>query len=88
MSEDLDIITINAHSITDRNKFVKIINYSGHTTNGEQRAGSAILVKRKIPHTFHISTVDKNMMAVTMHTNQTKLTMSPSIAHLDRTHYH
>ena len=52
LSNNPDIITINSHSITNNNKFVKLLHYSGYTKNKEAHAGVAILIKYNIPTFF------------------------------------
>ena len=75
LQENLDIITIKSHSITRADKNVKLANYSGYTKNKEIHAGVAILIKKEIPHSFHMNTSNKNFMTVTLKTNQGDLTI-------------
>ena len=75
LQQNPDIITINAHSITRQEINVKLTNYSAITINKEIHAGVAILVKHEIPHTFHIDTLNKNIMATTIQTIHEKVTI-------------
>ena len=75
ISQDPHIITLNSHSITKTDKFVKLFGYSGFTQNKQQAAGVAILIKHNIPHIFHTNTTNKNIMAATITTKQGKLTI-------------
>ena len=75
ISQDPHIITINSHSITRTDKFVKLFGYSGYTKNKQQAAGVAILIKHNIPHTFHTNSTNENIIAATITTNQGKLTI-------------
>ena len=75
LQQNPDIITINSHSITRQDKNVKLTNYSAVTINKENHAGVAILIKQEIPHTFHIDTTNKNIMAATIQTLHEKITI-------------
>ena len=73
LKEDPDIITLNSHSITNPDKNVKLVNYSAYTKNKQMDSGVAILIKKDIPHTFHINTSNNNILAATVQTKQGKL---------------
>ena len=75
ITQDPHIITINSHSITKTDKFVKLYGYSGYTKHKQRAAGVAILVKFNIPHTFHTETINDNIMATTINTTQGKITI-------------
>ena len=75
LSKDPDVITINGHSISQQNKNVKLLNYSGFTKNKQAHSGVAILVKSNIQHTFHTNTSNKNIMAATIFTMKGKITI-------------
>ena len=75
---DPDVITINGHSITQQNKNVKLLNYSGFTKNKQAHSGVVILMKSKIQHIFHTNTTNKNIMAATIFTTKGKITCSAS----------
>ena len=75
LQQNPDVITINSHSITKTDKYVKLANYSAYTKNKEKHAGVAILIKMEIPHTFHTNTLNKNILAATLQTKQNKLTI-------------
>ena len=70
-----DVITINSHSITKTDKYVKLANYLAYTKNKEKHAGVAILIKKEIPHIFHTNTMNKNILAANLQTRQNKLTI-------------
>ena len=75
ISQDPHIITINSHSITKADKFVKLYGYSGYTKHKQLSAGVAILIKYNIPHTFHTDTTNDNIMAATINTIHGKITI-------------
>ena len=75
ISQDPHIITINSHSITKPDKFVKLFGYSGYTRHKQISAGVAILIKYNIHHTFHTDTNNNNIMAATINTKHGKITI-------------